>query len=181
MLGLHQAKRDVQCADTTGNITMVLWRDQAQDFNFQDNDIVAIDNVLASSFNNQINISSTSETTITKVVDEDLANLQPNMTQKPVVKSIITTTTSNILSIKDFQAKAQCINCHHYNHLSQPEEEIVNCTSCSAQFLKDQANIINECSILLTMENSKQWFTAKTPVSIKINCYNLINFIKSMF
>ena len=96
-------KRDVVCADSTGSITLVLWRERAANVEFQNNDIITIENATTSTFNNTINLTTTGETTISKIDDVELRSVQPETcAQKPT--QVVTSLNTRILAVKEFRS-----------------------------------------------------------------------------
>ena len=65
------AKRDVEIADESGVITMVLWRQRAENFNFKVNDVLHLENMVTTIFNNKVMLSTPFESYIVKV-EEDI-------------------------------------------------------------------------------------------------------------
>lgn len=159
-------KRDVYCSDATGSIILVLWRDRAENISFAVNDVLSVENVGTTTYNNTINLSTNSQTNIKKIQDPSLQNL----TTTPALQSHfpqdkITSVNTKILGIKDFKQQANCINCK--NSIPIPSaDQVLECPICSATFLIEDSHITNECSLLLKQEQpTQQWYTAKTGVS----------------
>lgn len=164
----QKQKRDVILGDGTGCITLVLWREKALTFEFEKNDIISVENVGTSVFNNKINLSQTSETVIKIINDDELENVEVVGFHKAETASVITSVTSNIIGVKDFKVTSPCVNCRNQitleNNGSQQEPmDVIECSSCHTVFLVDDERIANECCLLLGYNNS--WVTAKTGVS----------------
>jgi hypothetical protein len=51
-------KRDVELADESGVITMVLWRQCAENFEFKVNDVLRLENIVTTIFNNKVMLST---------------------------------------------------------------------------------------------------------------------------
>lgn len=161
-------KRDVICADSTGSITLVLWRERANNVEFEVGDTITIENATTSSFNNNINLTTTGETIITKINDDELGSVQPEMCCSQQQNQVITSVNTRILAVKEFKTTCHCINCRN-NIVLPPQNDdstpdILTCPLCTSMFLLEDGKITNECSILLS--NNKQWFLAKTMVSL---------------
>lgn len=157
-------KRDVYCADATGLIVLVFWRDMAENIDFAVNDVVSVENVVTSSYNNKINLSATSQTIIRKIEDPVLQNVSGNFSS-PVFQDTITSVNTKIVSMKDFKQQAICINCKNSIPIntSDKDAELLQCGVCTATFLIQDTKILNEYSFFL--KDNQQWFLAKTGVS----------------
>lgn len=154
-------KRDIICQDNTGQITLVLWRDRAKNFYFKSNEVISIENVVSSSFQNKINITSTQETIIKTINDESLEQLQVETQNAQPEEYMIKTFNSKIFSIKEFKVTTKCVNCHKW--ITVDDDSIIECQACSAMFPLQHSNIHNECAFML---EDKQYYTARTNVSI---------------
>ena len=158
----NKTKRSMHLADHTSHIEFVLWRERADNFHFSEGDVLSLENAVVSNFNNTINLTTTFETTITKV-DELITVVT---TKRPLPKSNLVSLQSSILAIKEFSCAYTCIECRKdiepgpFNN-----RRVINCPTSSTVFLKYSAILSNRCSVLLT---NKQWLTASTGVSINI-------------
>jgi hypothetical protein len=162
----HKEKREVLLADETGHIIMVLWRERAKNVNFEKDDVVDIQNAVASSFNNKVNITTSSETTISKL-SESLTVCAPN--EVYIRPSAVTSVETGVLAIREFKCMVRCINCKKDIDFGGLDVDgcssdfLVTCPTCSTTFLGEAARIINDCQLLLS--SNKQWFGASTGVS----------------
>ena len=66
----QKMKRTVSLADTTSQIDLVLWRVRAEKINFK-GDVLRLDNMVASKFNGQLNMTTSFESSI-EVGDEEM-------------------------------------------------------------------------------------------------------------
>lgn len=48
----NKSKRNVHLADNTGHIDLVLWRDRADNAEFEEGDVLDLENMILSEFNN---------------------------------------------------------------------------------------------------------------------------------
>lgn len=132
----------------------------AENIDFAVNDVVSVENVVTSSYNNKINLSATSQTIIRKIEDPVLQNVSGNFSS-PVFQDTITSVNTKIVSMKDFK-QAICINCKNSIPINTSDEdaELLQCGVCTATFLIQDTKILNECSFFL--KDNQQWFLAKT-------------------
>ncbi len=80
-------KRDVILGDESGQVTMVLWHQKASSIEFNQGDIVNIENAVTSTFNNSVMVSTSGETKIT-VIDEAIQVEVPPHLWARLVRSI---------------------------------------------------------------------------------------------
>lgn len=84
----NKTKRTIYLADSTGHIELVLWREQAENIEFSKGDVLSLQNLLLSTFNNQLSVTSSFETVITTLNEE----MTVPSTQHPLPKSNVTST-----------------------------------------------------------------------------------------
>lgn len=159
-------KRDVLIADNTGQITLTLWQKQCQNLTFNQDNVIVIENAVTSTFNNQIYITTSAETSI-NVVEEEI-EVQATPAVKPKNTDVIATTVAQILAIKNFRCLIKCINCKKEIDFATLETTIitdvmVTCPQCNVTFLAQNAQFKNNCEIMLSTD--KQWYTANSAVS----------------
>lgn len=85
-VGAHpdeKSKREVIIGDCTGSMTLVLWRERAENVEFQAGDVLQLNNMGINSFNNTFSLTTTFETSIVKTEEEMIVKAIP----KPVKKS----------------------------------------------------------------------------------------------
>ena len=154
----NKIKRSVYLADNTGHIQLVLWRERAENISFQKDDVLMLENVVISTFNNESSLTTTFKTSITVVKDvmTIISTERPNKDPDVI---------STILAIKEFMCTYGCIGCKNeivcadsYNN-----NTTITCPTCSTIFLKQHAKLKNQCTVLLS---NKKWFQAYTSVSI---------------
>ena len=166
-------KRDVFCTDGTGSIILVLWRDRAESFSFAKNDVISIENAITSTYNNVINLSTTSQTVIKTIQDERLQNVTSNL-PCPIAQEEIISLNTKILMMKDFKQAVTCKNCKNVIPLSPAEdvEDGIECKVCWTTFLLEETKLTMECSLCLK-DIEVGWLTARTGVRLKFS----LNFI----
>ena len=64
----NKSKRSIFLADNTGHIELVLWRERAETIQFKEGNVLSLQNVVLSTFNNQLSVTSTFETVITTLM-----------------------------------------------------------------------------------------------------------------
>ena len=158
-------KRSVQLADETGSVELVLWRQKADNFEFEIDDVLEIESVVASEFNGCKIVSSISETTISKLDEVDM-NIAKTPKAPQRHKQNLSCISTHVLAVKDFKCSVVCFSCKKNIDLS-PDADMKSLITCSCpakcMFVIETGVIKNNCSILLP---EKQWFSASTPVSI---------------
>ena len=68
----NKCKRNINLADPTGHIQLVLWRDRAENIVFKHGDILSIENAVISNYGNTLTITTTLETTISVEEDDNM-------------------------------------------------------------------------------------------------------------
>ncbi|KXJ24890.1 hypothetical protein AC249_AIPGENE6773 [Exaiptasia diaphana] len=101
-------KRDIYCKDETGSIILVLWRERAASIPFKEN-VIAVENATVSTFNNVINLSTSSQIVIKRKEDQALQNV--TSVSNPAPKEQIVSMNTKILMMKDFKQSVRCIHC----------------------------------------------------------------------
>ena len=160
-----RSKKSIYMADETGSIELVLWRNKAENFNFQVGDVLEIQSVVASEFSGCKIISSISESTFKKL-EEDMEIIQNTQKRSERYKSNVSSMSTYVLAVKDFKCSIPCLACkRNIDLLPNRNKAVVKC-SCPAKctFLIETAPMNNQCSILLS---NKQWYSVNsTAVSI---------------
>ena len=64
----NKSKRSIFLADNTEHIELVLRRERAETIQFKEGDVLSLQNVVLSTFNNQLSVTSTFETVITTLM-----------------------------------------------------------------------------------------------------------------
>ena len=155
----NKSKRNINLADPTGHIQLVLWRDRAENIVFKVGDIVSIENAVISNYGNTLTVTTTLETTISVEEDDEM-----NVTALNQPVPNIMPLDSTILAIKEFSCAYACVDCRKDIPVdSTPKSRIVKCPRCSAVFLQQVAVQTNSCKVLL---NNKQRFTAHSQASL---------------
>ena len=154
-------KRDVNLADESGFISLVLWKERAVKFNFHVNDVIRLENGVTTTFNNNIMLATAFESTITKV-GKDI-NVPAGGRQPGRKRSLISSVESDVLAIKDFKAVYKCFCCKGEIDCSSGSQLLITCRTCGTVFLSSSASISNECKVLLSY--NQQWFFANSAVS----------------
>ena len=155
-------KRDVELADESGVITMVLWRQRAENFNFKVNDVLHLENMVTTIFNNKVMLSTTFESSMVKV-EEDIKvpAIEKLQSQK---RSLISTSETSVLAVKDFKAAYKCLSCKaDIQPRKTGSDALITCPTCSTSFLACTGSISSECMVLLSCDH--QWYSANTGVS----------------
>ena len=153
----NKIKRIVHLADSTGHIDLVLWRDQAESINFEKGDVLMLENIVVSTFSNQISLTTTFERQM-KVVSESMT---VTSTEHP--KCDVVPLTSSVLAIKEFACTYSCIDCKKEIDIGDCKDvEVITCSTCSSMFLESCASVNNRCLVML---DDRKWFKACTSVS----------------
>ena len=156
----NKSKRSIFLADNTGHIELVLWRERAETIQFKEGDVLSLQNVVLSTFNNQLSVTSTFATVITTLNEE----MTVASTQHPLPKSNVVSLQTFIVAIKEFICTYTCIDCRkQIDPGASMESPTITCPTCSTMFLKESTQISNHCMVRL---NNKQWFSAHTGVSV---------------
>lgn len=155
----NKNKRNVHLADNTGHIDLVLWRDRADNAEFEEGDVLGLENIILSEFNNHLSLTATLETTITKLNENMTVSAAP---PKPSPKSNVISMQASILGLKEFSSTFKCIGCHMDVDPKRTAGPMLKCPTCSTLFLKQSAHLGNRCMLLLT---NNKWFAANTQVS----------------
>ena len=158
----NKAKRNIHLADETGRMQLVLWRDRAENVEFNVGNVLCIQNAVMSIHGHTLNLTTTFETSFTKLdqVMTVAAATEPSLNSNSVFL------TSSILAIKEFSCKYSCIGCRKDIDSNGSEDSIiVTCPTCSSMFLRELAVPTNRCQILL---NNKQWFQIYGDVSFTV-------------
>ena len=154
----NKAKRQITLADETGHMNLVLWRERAENINFIEGDVLALQNMVVSNFNNHVSLTTSFDAGITKL-EEQMSVSQP----KAFPKSNVTSLETLILALKEFNCTFKCISCRmDINQNATCTSPMLKCPTCSTMFLKNTAQLNNQCMVLLP---NNQWFTANTRVS----------------
>lgn len=164
-----KVKRDVIICDETGQIEIVFWREMAECIDFEVNDVISIENVYASKFNQVFHLTCNSQTCIKKL-DEEMEVV----TGQPVAKdtpSVVTCIEEYIEAYKDFKCVIRCVNCQTETELTDKNKRlktnggyVVRCSTCSTTFLGTSVGAVNECKFLI----ADQWYIGRKAVSIVI-------------
>jgi len=172
-------KREIQLADHTGTISLVLWREKATSINFEEDDVLSLENMLTSKYRDVRQLNSGPESIFT-VIDEEITPLIPPCASSAKRPSTCTQTISTtITAIKEFTCSIKCINCKNTIKVNQTissptDNTLLTCESCSTSFLPTK--FTNDCKILLAENN--QWFSCSSGVSkctIDLLCNFIIN------
>ena len=152
-------KRDVELADESGVITMVLWRQRAENFNFKVNDVLHLENMVTTIFNNKVMLSTTFESSMVKV-EEDIKvpAIEKLQSRK---RSLISTSETSVLAVKDFKAAYKCLSCKADIQPRKTGSDAL--ITCPTSFLACTGSISSECMVLLSCDH--QWYSANTGVS----------------
>ena len=147
----EKLKRDVLLGDETGQVTMVLWRQKAVLIEFNEGDVVNIENAVTLTFNNSVMVSTSAETKIT-VIDEEIQVELPTCLALPSKKHCtVISVDTNVLAYKNFCCQYRCINCHKTIELVDPNPDV------------DNANVVLE-SVLFSNIHGK-WLKWRMNVS----------------
>ena len=98
----------VHLADNTGHVDLVLWRDRADNAEFEEGDVLGLENMVLSEFNNHFSLTATLETIITKLNENMTISAAP---PKPSPKSNVISMQTFILGLKEFSCTFKCIGC----------------------------------------------------------------------
>jgi len=160
-------KRDITLADQTGEVNLVLWQETAKDIPFNNGDVLLIRNVVVSSFNKRLYVTTSFETSMEPIdeileIDEAVTNA---VRAKP--SHVITTLQGHVQAFKDFTSLIRCLNCRTEIAYTPKENStstqfIVKCSACSAVFMAKAASAINECKFMF----SDDWYTGRTAVGL---------------
>ena len=154
-----KTKKEITLADETGHIDLVLWRQRAERINFETGDVLSLQNVVLSTFNDKTTVTTSFESTI-NVADDEIA-------VKEDAKSLnrkIELPSTTVLAVKNYQSVLKCFLC---KSSFKPKESSVqslmtSCPTCNASFLTKLAGSTNQCSVMLS---DQTWYTARTSVS----------------
>ncbi|KAK3746091.1 hypothetical protein QZH41_004628 [Actinostola sp. cb2023] len=163
----QKEKRDILLADKTGEIPLVLWRDQAKACVLEKGNVVKIQNAVVSSFNKKRYVTTTFETSI-ELINDDLEvdeSASHHTRAKPHVISSIETA---IEAIKEYRSVVKCVNCRSdivyvpkaKGKNSSVNQVIIRCNACSTVFMAKSGMIVNECKFLV----GEEWYLARTTV-----------------
>ena len=94
-----KSKRNVHLSDNTVHIDLVLWRDRADNAEFEEGDVLGLENMVLSEFNNHFSLTATLETIITKLNENMTISAAP---PKPSPKSNVISMQTSILGLKEF-------------------------------------------------------------------------------
>ena len=148
LVGKHpniMEKRDVHLADESGLITMVLWRQRACNFGFSVDDAISLENVVTTLFNNQIMLTTASESVIEKV-DMDI-NIPATAKLPSRKRSLISSLESSVLAIKGFKAVYRCFSCKGEIDCKAAGKGnsglLITCPTCSTVFLASSSSLSN--------------------------------------
>ena len=156
----NKKKRTVLLADETGQMELVLWRERAENVNFKEGDVVHLDNMVASKFNGQLNLTTTFESCIS-LLEEEIKVAKS--AKRSLSKCNVISVDTSVLAIKELMCTYSCLACREALHVSN-SAHLVTCPKCSCSFLKSRLTPNHKCMILLSKNN--QWFTANSKVSI---------------
>ena len=95
-------KQEITLADKTSQIDLVLWRQRAENVDFKAGDVLSLQNVVVSTFQQQITVTTSFETSL-NVIEKDIAVTKE---AKALDKPVQTKTT--VLVIKNFQSVSKC-------------------------------------------------------------------------
>lgn len=166
----QKQKRDIILGDESGQVTFVLWRQKAESVNFQEGDVINVENAVTTTFNNNVLVTTGGETKIS-VVNEEMKVGIPTGGSPSKKHRSVTCAETNILGIKNFTCKYRCINCRKDidwvgSSTSSSGNVIIKCPTCSTVFMGQITKVKNECQLMLSYNHN--WFTASTGVSILI-------------
>lgn len=170
MVGKHPnnvQKRDVELADESGVINMVLWRQRAVHFEFSVDDVILIENAVTTTFNNQLMLSTAFETTFLKI--EESISVPPTGRRATRKRGLISTYEARVLGVKEFKAIYKCISCKgEIDHTpgNSGAEILLCCPACTTVFLVSPAAVFNKCSVLLSHDH--EWYSANSGVSVEL-------------
>lgn len=103
-----KTKRTVRVGDMTGQMELILWREQADVICFKNGDVLRLENVVVSKFNGQLNLTTAFETSIT-VLDEEMTVARS--AKRPLATCNVICTQASILAVKEFIATYSCLAC----------------------------------------------------------------------
>lgn len=160
-------KREVIIADETGQINVLFWQEMVKSIEFQENDVIMLENVYVSKFSHIFHLTYNSQSFVTKL-DENLevgcTVAQSN--EKPLVVASI---KDYITAFKDFRCVIKCINCNAETELTERTQQVkanggyvVKCSTCTTTFLGKDTNAVNDCKFRVRNE----WCVAKKEVRI---------------
>ena len=161
-----KTKREISLADETGQIDLALWRKRAEKVDFKAGDVLSLQNVVVSTFQQQATVTTSFETSLS-VIEKDIAVIEE---AKELARTVQITAT--VLAIKNFQSVSKCLICKSaiVPQRSHAESLTIDCTTCGSSFLKAKGGFSNQCFVMLSDQN---WYTARTSLSISIY-FNLL-------
>ena len=158
----NKLRRSVSLAGSTGHIELVLWRERAESVTFNEGDVLCLENVVVSKFNNLFTLTTTFETAISKV-DDQMANVAVRSVKRQLSRpSNVVSLNTSIRAVKEFQCTLSCLSCRKTISPDSVEGNLITCPTCSTMFLTERATLNNSCMILL---EDNRWFKANTSVS----------------
>lgn len=106
----NKLRRSISLADSTGHIELVLWRERAETITFVEGDVLSLENVIVSTFNNQPTLTTTFESVISKI-DDQITVAVRNVKRRLAQSTNVVSLTTYILAVKEFQYTYSCVNC----------------------------------------------------------------------
>ncbi|XP_028415025.1 uncharacterized protein LOC114538104 [Dendronephthya gigantea] len=155
-----KTKREVVLADETGQMNLVLWRQRAQKVSFNTDDVILLENLVTTTFNGKMNLTTSFETTIKVQPGEKIevvANLETFATKIEM--------TTAVLAIKNFQYARKCFLCKSTIVQTAVNSVTTDCASCKGSFLSRLATVTNQCLVMLSDNN---WYTATQSVILSL-------------
>ena len=135
----NKKKREILLADSTGHINLVMWRERAESITFKEGDVLILESMVLSKFNDVVSITTTFESSIIKV-DEDISTCPAPKAPK---KSNIVSLVAPVTAVKQFVCTYKCINCKIDVDPEGNSGQMLKSTTRSAMFLKQAAQANN--------------------------------------
>ena len=156
-----RVKREITLADETGQIDLVLWRQRAENVDFKTGDVLSLQNVVVSTFQDQTTVTTSFETSL-NVIEKDIA-----VTEEAKALDKTVQMKATVLAIKNFQSVSKCFLCKSaiMPQQSHAQSLTIDCTTCGSSFLKTKGGFSNQCLLMLSDHN---WYNARTSVSISM-------------
>ena len=118
-----------------------------------------LQNVVVSTFNHQISLTTTFKTQM-QVISESMT---VTSSEHSLPKSNVVSLTTSILAINEFTCNYSCIECKkEINAGACKEVAAITCPTCGTIFLKSSVSVNNNCMVMLA---DRKWFQAHTSVS----------------
>ena len=137
-----------------GQINLVSWRQLPENVDFKAGDVLSLQNIVVSTFQQQITVTTSFETSV-NVIEKDIAVTEE---AKALDKTVQMKTMA--LTIKNFQSVSKCYLCRSATMPQQSHARslTIDCTTCGSSFLKTKGGFSNQCSVMLLGHN---WYNAR--------------------